>query len=75
MVKKILTLNSEIEAQRIRNILDTAEIPYMIRTFHDSFFDGLFQNQLGWGVLEADEKDESKILALLKELNETDPTD
>ena len=67
MVKKILTLSNELEAQRIRNILDINEIPYMIRTFHDSVYDGLFQNQYGWGVLEADEVNEEKIISLLKE--------
>ncbi|HLP75259.1 MAG TPA: hypothetical protein VK155_20315 [Bacteroidales bacterium] len=67
MVKRILTLSSEPEAQRIRNILDINEIPYMIRTFHDSVYDGLFQNQYGWGVLEADETNEEKIISLIKE--------
>jgi len=67
MNKKILELNSEIEAIRIKEILDESGIPCMIRTFHDSAYDGLFQNQLGWGVLEADEALEEKILNLLKE--------
>jgi len=67
MNKKILTLNSEIEALGIKDILDSKEIPYIIRSFHDSAYDGLFQNQYGWGVLEADEADEESILDLLKE--------
>lgn len=68
MTKKILTLNNEFEAIRIKEILDLNEIPNMIRSFHDSAYDGVFQNQFGWGVLEADEKDEAKILELLKEI-------
>jgi len=67
MNKKILTLNSEIEALRIKDILDSHSIPHIIRSFHDSVYDGLFQNQFGWGVLEADEKDENTIMELLKE--------
>jgi hypothetical protein len=67
MNKKILTLNSEIEALRIKDILDSNEIQHIIRSYHDTAYDGLFQNQYGWGVLEADEKDEARILDLLKE--------
>ncbi|HQI69826.1 MAG TPA: hypothetical protein PLT47_03700 [Bacteroidales bacterium] len=68
MNKKILTLNNEFEAVRIKEILDVNEIPNIIRSFHDSAYDGVFQNQFGWGVLEADEKDETRILELLKEI-------
>jgi hypothetical protein len=69
MIKRILSLGNEIEAQRIKNILDQNNIPHLIRTFHDSAYDGLFQNQYGWGLLEADSADEQKILQLLKELD------
>lgn len=68
MNKRILTLNSEIEAIRIKEILDSYEIPHIIRSFHDSAYDGLFQNQYGWGVLEADETDEVRILDLVKDI-------
>jgi hypothetical protein len=67
MNKKILNLNSEIEALRIKDILDDNKIPHIIRSFHDTAYDGLFQNQCGWGVLEADEEDEARILDLLKD--------
>jgi hypothetical protein len=67
-MKKILSLSSEIEALRIKEILDSYEIPHLIRNFHDSAYDGLFQNQYGWGVLEADEADKDRILDLLKDL-------
>jgi hypothetical protein len=67
-MKKILSLSSEIEAIRIREILEINEIPHMIRSFHDSAYDGLFQNQYGWGVLEADEAFEDRILNLVNDL-------
>jgi len=67
MNKKILTIGSEIDALRIKDILDSNEIPHLIRSFHDSVYDGIFQNQYGWGVLEADEENETRILDLLKE--------
>jgi hypothetical protein len=68
MHKRIINLSSEIEAIRIKEILDINEIPHIIRSFHDSAYNGLFQTQYGWGVLEADEKDEVRILDLLKDI-------
>lgn len=68
MNKKILKLSSEIEAVRIKEVLDSHDIPCLIRSFHDSAYDGLFQHQYGWGILEADEKDELKILELAKDI-------
>lgn len=67
-MKKILALRSEIEAFRIKEILDGNKIPHLIRSFHDSAYDGIFQNQYGWGVLEADESEEARILELVKDL-------
>ncbi len=67
-MKKILSLSSEIEALRIKEILESSEIPHLVRSFHDSAYDGIFQNQYGWGVLEADESDEERILKLIKDL-------
>ena len=68
MIKRISILSNEIEALRIRDILDANGISYMIKSFHDSVYDGLWQNQYGWGVLEADEADEANILALLADI-------
>ena len=65
MTKKILTLENEMEAYRIKDILDSEGIPHIIRSFHDAAYDGLFQGQYGWGALEADEKYEKRILELL----------
>ena len=67
MTKRILNLSSEIQAIRIKEILDDNEIPHMIRSFHDSAYDGLFQHQYGWGILEADETYEERILDLVKD--------
>lgn len=69
-MKRILILNNQIEALRIKDILDKNKISHLIRTYHDSAYDGLFQSQIGWGILEAEEADEAKILALLKELSQ-----
>jgi hypothetical protein len=65
MHKKILTLENEMEAYRIKDILDSEDIPHIIRSYHDAAYDGLFQGQYGWGALEADDKYEKRILELI----------
>ena len=67
-MKRIMSLNSEIQAIRIRELLDSHKIPHLIRSFYDTAYDGLFQHQYGWGVLEADEANEGTILELVKDL-------
>ncbi len=69
MIKKIVTLQNEVEALKIKDMLDSCSIPHLITSFHDSAYDGLWQNQWGWGALEADEADEDKILALLQDIH------
>ena len=66
-MKKILALSNEIDALRIKEILDSNDIPHVIRSFYDTAYDGLFQHQMGWGVLEADEAGEDKILELVRD--------
>lgn len=65
---KIKHLESEIQALRIKDILDSHNIPHIIKSFHDSAYDGLFQNQYGWGALEADAENKEKILEILKDV-------
>lgn len=51
--EKITTLDNEFEAQLLASILEEREIPHRLRTYHDTAFDGLFQTQKGWGVVQA----------------------
>ena len=68
MTKRILTLDNEFQAQRIREVLDREGIPHIIRNYHGSAFDGLYQETKGWGALIADEEYEERILGLFKQL-------
>ncbi|MBW2644080.1 MAG: hypothetical protein JRC89_12125, partial [Deltaproteobacteria bacterium] len=45
----IAVLDNIIEAQLIKSILNEQNIPHLIRSFHDTAYDGLFQVQMGWG--------------------------
>ncbi|HNS72523.1 MAG TPA: hypothetical protein PKI81_03880 [bacterium] len=66
---KIMTLKNEIEAQVLTEALRERNIPHVVRSFHDSAYDGIFQMQKGWGVLMAPESFRAEIETILKELN------
>ncbi len=68
MTKKIIILENEFQAQRIREILDSEGVPHIIRSFRGSAFDGLYQEAQGWGAVVADEEYEEKILELYKRM-------
>lgn len=61
---KILVLNNEIEAKLLSGLLKEKRIPHLIRSYHDSVYDGLFQVQSGWGHLEAPEEFRGEIIKI-----------
>ena len=69
---KILDLNNEIEAVLIDGLLKEKNIPHLIRSFHDSAMDGLWQIQSGWGQLMAPEEFRNEILKIYEEMSEAD---
>ncbi len=62
---KITVLENSIEAQLIESILNEKEMPYRIRSFHDTAYDGLFQMQKGWGELFAPSSFKEEILEIV----------
>ncbi len=66
---RITTLKNEIEAQVLSGALREREIPHLVRSFHDSAYDGIFQMQKGWGVLMAPESFREEIESILKEID------
>jgi hypothetical protein len=66
---KILSLNNEFEAKLLDEILNERKIPHIIRTYHDSAYDGLWQNSSGWGHIEAPKEYEEEILQVYKEMS------
>ena len=67
-VKKIAVLDDLIQAQLLESILKDQGIPHLIRSYHDSAYNGVFQNIHGWGHVEAPEKHETEILKILQDL-------
>ena len=61
---KILVFNNQIEAMLLDELLNEKNIPHLIRTYHDSAYDGLWQTQSGWGHIEAPEEHREEIIKL-----------
>jgi len=65
---KILILENEIEAQLIDSVLNEQNIPHRIRSYYDSAYDGIFQAQKGWGVVEAPLSYKEEIISIFQDL-------
>jgi hypothetical protein len=65
---RILILNNEVEANLLDGLLKEREIPHLIRSYHDSVMDGLWQTQSGWGHLESPEEFREEILKIYREM-------
>jgi len=67
---KVAVLESEIEAGLLAAILEERGVPHMIRSYHDTAYDGLFQSQKGWGLLSAPEAFHPEILQVLDDVRQ-----
>jgi hypothetical protein len=76
---KIAVLDNEIEAGLLDSILIERDIPHLMRSYHDTAYDGLFQTQKGWGYVGAPESFKEEIMEILddlrKESNHLDDSD
>jgi hypothetical protein len=66
----ILYFDNEIEAQVISSVLEQDEIPHLIRSYHDSAYNGLWQTMRGWGHLEAPGEYAPRILDLYNSMDD-----
>jgi hypothetical protein len=66
---KILTFKNEIEAMLLDGILKEKQIPHMLRSYHDSAYDGLWQTQSAWGHIEAPEEYREEILQTYNDMS------
>ncbi len=69
---KILTFNNEVEAKLLEGLLTEKGIAHIIRSYHDSAYNGLWQSQSVWGHLEAGEEDRQEIMMIYNEMSNQD---
>lgn len=72
ITEKILELDNEFEASLIDGLLNEKGIPHLIKSFHDSAYDGLFQSHSGWGRLDAPEEYREEIIKIYNEMSPPD---
>ena len=66
---RILTLKNEIEAELLHEILEESNIPHMMKSLHDTAYDGMWQTETSWGFLYADEENREEITRLYNEMS------
>jgi len=51
----IMTVENRFQADRAEEILGQNKIPVLVRQFHDTAYDGIFEKQKGWAHIEVPE--------------------
>ncbi len=65
---KVTLLDNDFEAQLLGSILTERSVPHMIRSYHDTAFNGLFQAQKGWGYISAPPDYHDEILEIVDDI-------
>ncbi|MCK4640213.1 MAG: hypothetical protein KAU06_02645 [Candidatus Marinimicrobia bacterium] len=66
--QKITTLQNEIQARLLDAELKKRNIPHFLRTYHDAAYNGIYQQQKGWGIIEAPIEYKEEILSVLTDI-------
>ncbi len=64
-------VDSHFEADRVSQALTEAEIPFLVRSFHDTAYDGLYILQKGWGAFLVPERFKEDAEKIISEVRET----
>ncbi len=67
-LKKIVVLENDIEAGLLDSVLNEHGIPHIMKSYHDTALDGIFQAHMGWGHVESTEEYEKEILSIYEEI-------
>jgi len=65
---EITAIDNPIEAALIKSSLEDSGIPFIIKEYHDSAYDGMFELTKGWGEILAPEKYKEYILNIINDL-------
>lgn len=74
---KIIILEDPFESQIVAAALEDEGIPHLIRSYHDTAYDGLYQAQKGWGEVRAPAAYRDQIVHLVTDVrtHEQESTD
>jgi hypothetical protein len=65
------TVENRFEGDRISQVLQEAGIPFLIKSFLDTAYDGLYIPQKGWGIVMVSKKDQKEAARLVLEVKRT----
>jgi hypothetical protein len=68
---KVGTIENRFEGDRISHVLQEAGIPFLIKSFLDTAYDGLYVPQKGWGVVMVSEGHKTEAGRLISEVKKT----
>ena len=66
--QKITVLKNEIQARLLDAELKKLKIPHFLRSYHDAAYNGIYQQQKGWGIIEAPTEYKEEILSILTDI-------
>lgn len=66
--ERVAVLENEVQAQRVAAALADRDIPHVLKSYHDSALDGIFQNQRGWGHVETSAEHRQAVLDIVRDL-------
>jgi hypothetical protein len=68
---KVGTIENRFEGDRISQALQEAGIPFLIKSFLDTAYNGLYILQKGWGAVMVPEKNAEEAKKLISEVKKT----
>ena len=72
-MKTLMKPENEAEANVIKSVLGEHGIYAEIRSYHDTAYDGLFQSQYGWGIIQVAEADFPEARRIIEEWKNASP--
>lgn len=67
---RLATLDNRFQADWLTDALEKADIPFLIREYKDTAYDGLFVTQKGWGTVMVTEERFQEADQILRDLSE-----
>jgi hypothetical protein len=68
---KVATVDNKFEADVLSNTLKKECIPVMVRSFHDTAYDGIYIPQKGWGIILVPAEDKDKAEEIIASIKDT----
>jgi hypothetical protein len=64
-------VDTRFEGDRVAQALKDAEVPFLIKSFHDTAYDGLYIFQKGWGAVLVPEEFRDQTEQLIVDIKKT----